>query len=300
MQKRCLTCNALIDVNAKFCQKCGSNNFSQPVQQPVQQPNTIGYEGGQAFNNVPPVQPPMNFAPPEPPKKKKGMAPWQIILIVLVSVAVAILVYFFVTDLADKNSASSDEKEETKVTEITQQSVEPGTNNNNPDNPPLTFDVPYTKGEVVGNNYVNEWANISFSIKNLPEADQTVYSTYTNATTECGYISVNQNTGSSVMVMFEDLSGQTQVETAAEYIESLKKVVTVMYGDGIELNSYNPNATIAGEVYLTLGLKHQTTGLELRYFVRVLDDRAIVFLASGFNESTINSFTSSIKQYNSL
>lgn len=298
MVKRCLNCGNLVDVNAKFCQKCGASEFSQPLQQP----GFNAYEGGSVINNAPQFQP-VNVTPTETPKKKK-MAPWQIILIVLVSVAVAILVYFFVSDLMDKNDNSSDNKEETKITEVTQQN---GDNNNNADDnniindkQPIDFDVQYTKGGIVGSNYVNEWANISFSIRNYPEADQSMYSTYSNITTECGYISVNQTNGSSVMIMFEDVSSQGSTYTVYDYIDDLKNVVTVMYGSGVQLSSYSPSVEIAGEVYQTISLTHQSTGLNLRYHVRLLDNRAIVILASGFGESSIDSFINTITQCNSL
>ncbi len=303
MNKICSKCNTPVDINATFCQNCGSTEFSAPAQQ--------SYDGYiQPPMQQPPVQPvyqqqfqaPVNVQP-----QKKSMPAWKIILIILGAIAlivVGIVIAFsfdvdseVIVDDVETEYVEPEENDEKETESDTDADVE----SDEPTEPFLGFDIEYTEGEIVDGAYYNEWANLYIpASSSWPIADEIYFTTFENSVTDCGFASVNMTNGSTGAICFENISAQPASFSAQDYIDVLESSAYTMYGDTLVLNTDNPEVTIAGEKYLTLGFTHTTTGAVLRYHVRILDGYAIVIFASGVGEGAINSFINNITTVNGI
>lgn len=297
MNKICSRCNTPADVNAAFCQKCGSTEFTSYEKQ-----SYGGYEQPQIQQEpIPPVyqqqfQVPINTQP-----QKKSSSALKIILIILgaiVLICVGMIIAFSFDDDSDvvvddvETEYVESEEDEEKETESDEEETD--TDSNKPTRPSVELKVEYTEGEIVDGAYYNEWANLYIpASSSLPIAEEVYFTTFENSTTDCGYVTMNMTTGTSGAVCFEDLSSQTAVKNAEDYIDLLESVTTTVYAEAIEISDERSVVTIAGEEYTTFTCTH-SSGLLMRYYIRILDGYAVAIFASGVNEDAIDSFVDMI------
>lgn len=169
--------------------------------------------------------------------------------------------------------------------------------------------ITYTKGEVVGGVYINEWANICFPIPDgFPEADVATYDALATQMwgntekVEIGYASLNELTGNQFDVFFIDSSNLVRQYAASEYLDSIISGVLSNESEfaelGIELrvDEYY-DTVIAGETYSTGRVIYLYSGIEGAYlycYIRILDDHVIAIIVSSADEGEIKDVISSI------
>lgn len=172
--------------------------------------------------------------------------------------------------------------------------------------------ISYTKGEVVDDVYINEWANMSFPIPDeFPEADLAAYNSLATQAfndsdnVEVGYISVNELNGKQFMILFQNSGNYLRKYTASENMDAV--ISGVLSNDselaelGIELRADEYYDTvIAGETYLTGRVAYLSGGAEaayIHYYIRTLDDHVIFIVVSSADEEEIEDIISSIAPY---
>lgn len=155
--------------------------------------------------------------------------------------------------------------------------------------------IAYTKGSVVDDYYINEWAGFKFKItEEWPDTTATARSTYEDETTDAGFISADTLTGKQFVIDFVDLS-----KTYVEYTEEkfLKEIVSTSESElaGIEYTlSEFYDYEIAGETYECVDFTMEN-GFNLTYCVRLYDDRIITIFSSSYSKEKVQEAFDSIE-----
>ncbi len=269
MEKQCKICGAIVPDNAKFCQKCGGNEFvaagtddeqtgllnesGNPYQnQPVQpQPQAPVYTQPQfnqpnGFNNQqnwqqPPV--PQN----QPKKKNTGLivAIVVICLIVLAGIGMAAEKIFQEQGYGDGDS-SSDSGYNFNI----------GTNDDSSDDDvendiDNSVTIEYTKGTFDGATYINEWADIKLVLPSgFSNADSDTYSASENESTDCGAYFMADDTMSLIYICYEKLPS-FPVYDEEDYLDAVMNSLKNQTGITYEIDEVYSTTNIAGYAYAT-------------------------------------------------
>lgn len=117
----------------------------------------------------------------------------------------------------------------------------------------------YSIGELTGNVYTNEWANLKIELDDrFTEASQEHYDAYDNLLTDCGAYFIDEGDGDELGIVFYKGGGYSVKEYCDETLESWMDSVRthvnqVFSQEYIENIVYEKNASpveIAGEDYL--------------------------------------------------
>lgn len=249
----CKNCGLNNTPDAHFCARCGAalDGPADPVQPPLNaQPAPLAPEM-QGFPGAPSTLTPV-------PVKKRGIRWWHILLIVVAAVFVALIIFGLVriaSSPADQPSGGAYS---------------------------YTPDIPYTKGTITGNTYVNEWANLQFTFPE--EFVQQDPSAFEYGESEYGFYLLSPGSH-MIAVAFEDLSNLPSI-TEDFYIDQLSALMQKQ----AESNTYtvtsseeHQDVTIAGETYRSarLYLNYEDVGLTLveSVYVHKIDNRMCVIMS---------------------
>ena len=308
--KFCPNCNNQVDDNAAFCGVCGTAfataqqydqtqyqqtqyQQAQPEQyqqtipqyqqaQPEQYQQTIPqyqqdasqyqqFQQGQ-YQQAP-VQNQVNWQNPAPqPKKKnksKKIAIIIIVLLVLSGIGFAAEKIFQQQGYGDGSTPTvqNDSQNSGAIAEDDEEPVK----------------VEYTKGVFDGTTYINEWANIKMVVpEGYYEADESLYSTAQNETTECGLYLIAGDTMSLIYVCYEELPGYL-VLNEEQYLDVALKNLKNVPGVTYELPDDYTTTVIAGEVYTVAECKFENAnGVFVQDIcVRKIDNRIVMISSTG-------------------
>ncbi len=311
MSKECLKCKTIVSDDSKFCTVCGGAEFApfavecepapekqiqnqavnnqqpfcgQPQPQFYAPPQPVYNQPHQPQPNPNPQTPhaPANFdwyqpTSVAPPKKKKTGLICGIIGVVIVFIAVSLVILAlvdsgndFTLDTTSNKTAASQKTTASEYNDDYIKTTLPA--------------IEYTKGYFNGTTYANEWANIYIEKPSgFSNASADDYTSFENATTDCGlYISAN-DLSATMSVMFEDVSYVSQI-TESSYMDIL--VEGLEESINLQLVSDYTTTDISGYNYLTANGVFYSEGSSLQYdiYVRRLDDYMIVIFIAGLTD----------------
>lgn len=307
MSKICQSCGAQLDDTYGICPYCGSSALSDNAnagtpyftnQQPNgnfnPQPNMYYGEQqpmqNQNQNPYPYYQMPVgaNYQPP----KKKGLKAWHIVCIVL-AVIFAIVVFLGVLgSILAYNKRNTDDYYNNIDPDDFSLSL-PDDDDDDDNNDDHNF-YDYTKGRIEGNYYINEWANIKFEITDRwPNGNENAYSIIEDEKTECGFASIDDLSGTQMLLGFENIESKFVTYDETKYLDT---VLSYMFDDpnfqNFEKSEYY-DYIIAGETYLAVDCSYMGQVVE-RVYARIYDNHAIVFITASLDETAID-FINSIE-----
>lgn len=309
MSKQCKICGVIVPDDARFCQSCGSSEFSvnNPQQQvdinATQQPMNVNnanyqanHEQNQYSQSIPVNQTWQNPTPQNPPKKNKTGLIIGIVAAVLIVLAIIGSVAedaFQKEGYGDDTNNDGDYSFNIDVNTSTSIRVNDSTETSSE-----KVKVAYTKGTFDGSVYENKWADIKFALPNgFSNADSTVYSATENANAECGAYFLADDTMGLIFISFEKLP-TTPVYDEEAYLDvsmsALKNVTDVTYNKIPETYS---TVGIGGYTYVKAECEFSNTNGNFTntFYVRKLDNYMIVISAIGvdaeYNDNLINKIT---------
>ena len=108
----------------------------------------------------------------------------------------------------------------------------------------------YTKGELIGSVYTNEWANIKFTLPDdFYDADNSVYETVDDDAIDCALYCFRQDGAQALCITFEKLSSKSCDED--EYLNGVMNHTTKSSNKYIPSGNYS-TVKIAGDDYRTI------------------------------------------------
>ena len=286
--KYCAKCGKQCDSIAGFCWYCGSNKFVDapvsvvPDQDEVhgeRQSPIVSYSGNASvkeaslesvssgFNN--------SFEGFTPKQEYKNTKRRKVLKIVL---PIAGLVLIIILSLMVRMNYKKDDR---------------GDVNN----------VEYTKGELQGTVYLNEWANLRVEIPTgWKNSASSVYKEYerqdgTSNNVDCG-LAIEKSDGTGQFIIIFEEVGKYGV-TGKTYLDSFEKASLSEFSL-ISAEKTRGGETIAGEFFSTLDYNRSSLYkyTDMRFYVRVKGKRAIVLCVYATDDDTINniiSFVSAIE-----
>ena len=333
MSKFCFNCSNELADSALFCTNCGSKQpppptinieptFVAPVEESVTDPTIHEpvfqppLQASDSIRNTPPYQqyyqPPV-APPPEPPKKNKTAVTVAVCAVILCVVLIASVAILIMTGVLSYNKTETKETEEKSeiISEITEDVTDRTYNYNIENNGEVTLPesttnaiidnttglMPYSKGEVINGEYVNEWAGFKFEIPaDYPEVDAATYNSL-NANLpagEYGFIAMNETDGTLIGICFENNTSNYSLEEIFNSSIDLAQSMT---------ESYNPltygsieEIKLCGDDYLYSTMYYsvsQSYGITL---MRLLDNKLISIVITGETLSQCYSFLNTIEK----
>lgn len=156
----------------------------------------------------------------------------------------------------------------------------------------------YTKGAIVDGVYRNPWAGLNYTLTaDLPEGTRAEYASYENATTECGLLVSDTQTGRQLAVIFETVPELSATMTATEYINILvRQIVPAYRAQGITVAAEGPfSITIAGQTYSATKIS-LNGGVAYQYYCsRRIDDRIVTIVSTESDDATARSVLAAFK-----
>ena len=287
-----------------------ANNGAQGYYQQAAQPGCNAPAGGSypAGNAAPPVgnnyqqpgaypyaaQP--NYAPAAPVKKKKKTG--LIILIVLCVLLILFGILAFVVARFVKSKMEEfdpDTLVDELISEFEDGLIDETTADGQTDDDGAPA-VAYTKGELVGDVYTNEWAGLKITIPDgYTNADADTYTDYSDERTDAAFIVTYGDDDGEYLLLLEDISHISREVTETEYLE----IITENWLDEEDIASGwtlsdEYTVTIAGEQYKAMKMQHDATDYTQMAACRVYDGHVILFLCwspDGDTTAFLNSIT---------
>lgn len=298
--KFCRKCGRECKDYEKFCPNCGMNEFVTDdfEETTILNHNSANSNNEQTIKAAPPVQNPQqeHFQQYQPnsfnagsnntqlPQKKKGLKGWQIALIVVGVLILAVI--GFVAEKTFQNEGYGSNTASDNTFTIGKQN-ESGA-------------ISYSKGDVQDGYYSNEWANIKFKLtEEWPESDENVYSNYENRTTDCGFISLDELSGKQFAVQFEDLSAYVKSYSANDYLKAFAEQLNNQYkNNNIEFDiSEIFDINIAGDKYSAIKTHIVHNGMCMYNCCKIVDKHAVIITVSSYDENIIEDTLAQIKEY---
>ena len=267
--KICPNCNNAVGDKAIFCHKCG-------VRIVMQNPTTNYPQ--QSQYNYGSTQPQFQNTPQTLPKHKNiGM---------IICIAVVVLIgSAFIGSVAEKVFQEQGYGDDNSLTNHNTNSATDDSSSNV---------MTYNKGSLKDGWYVNEWANMRFDINGLTLATDDMLAVFeTNPRMESGLLINNEKTDVTVLILFENLYGQTVSET--EYINIMKNNF-VLRNPEIEIND-GYTTIIANKDFQTLKCLDSTSGTDhsLNAYVYEQDGYMIVAIIEAFSDFDLSNTINSIR-----
>lgn len=265
MGKQCKICGAIVPDNAKFCQKCGGNEFVTTVADDEQtgllNENSNPYQSAQPQSQVPTYtqtqynqsngfnsqqtwqqpQVPLN----QPKKKKTGM----IIGIVAAGLIVLAGIGLVAEKVLQEQGYGNDDDDYNGGYNF---SLDDDYSNDSDDTSSESINnIEYTKGTFDGVTYVNEWADIKLSLpEGFSNADSATYSAAESSNTECGAYFMADDTMSLIYICYEKLPS-FPVYDEEDYLDSAMNSLKNISGVTYEVDDVYSTTNIAGYAYAT-------------------------------------------------
>lgn len=265
--KVCPNCNNTVEDNVSVCNRCGTFLAAQNAPGNNPQYNQTQYQP----------------APQTPPKKKNTGKIIGIVAVVLIVLAII----GSVAQKAFQDQGYGDSGNNNDTPAFNADSDNTTTNNN------FSDVKTYTKGAVVDNWYVNEWAGIRFDTTGWTIGTAEEYAAYeSDPNTECGIILNDDANNKQFDISFEKLSGTNALLSETDYLDILTKKIQQGYAaENIScIVSEYSDKTIAGETYKTVRVSLNDGIVIQDYNVRKLDGYIIFFCVTvqdGFDASSI-------------
>lgn len=204
---------------------------------------------------------------PHIPQKVKVLKPWQSVIITIIVLVLFFSIGFFGTILLNNEALFSD----------------------------------YNKGEIINNEYVNEWANIKFEItSDWPLGDSDAFDKYEDEWIDCGFASRESFSGEEYVLYFDDIYAYDTEYNTDTYIEEYAKATVSdyeFYYDDFDV-SETFNINIANERYRAFKVELNDLQLTEYFCARVFDGRAIVFNIYVHSEEDAIKFFNSVTTVN--
>lgn len=302
MSKKCINCGAISPDEARFCQACGGSEFTF-AEQSAPQNFTNDYQqqnmGGQytSQQNTEPQYPENQYAgqqytsashgnpgniniawqPPAAPVKPKSIK-GIIIGIVAAGVVVTVAIVLCIIGYLSKAKGKT--------------STELGYSSSASEN-----SVEYTKGTFDGTTYINEWADIKFTLPaGFSDADSSTYMEAENSNTECGMYFIADDTMGLIYICYEKLP-TFPVYDEEEYLDSAIKSLENISGITYKIPDTYSTATIGGYAYAKAECEFNNGigDFANTFYVRKLDNYMIGISAIGvsaeYNDALIDNIT---------
>lgn len=155
--------------------------------------------------------------------------------------------------------------------------------------------VPYTKGELSGDVYTNEWAGLQFTIpEGFVNGSAADYADNSDDRTDAGFTTASDDDNGEFLLLFEDVSDISDGVTETQYLDIVTKdwVTEEDAADGWMLTDYY-SMTVAGETYLAAKMSNSRTDFVQVISCRVYDDHVLCFLCWAA-EDEVDAFFDSI------
>lgn len=253
-------------------------NTYQPPVQGAYQPPTGEYAAPQGAASY--------AAPPQQPKKKKTGCLIAVIIVGVLFLIVAIAIAIGAKKVAkemqeelDPNSIIDEFLDELAPDSDTDATVE------------------YTKGELNGDVYVNEWAGLQFAIpEGLTDGSTADYEKYTDEHTDACLVTDDDSEEGQVLLLIEDVSRVNIHYPPDDYLA----IITENWlEEGDEEQGWaktDPySKTIAGEGYRLVALTNENLDFTQLAACRCVDGKMICILAWGTG-SDVEDFLNSIEK----
>ena len=297
MNKQCKTCGSNMPYDAKFCQMCGSSDFiiSNPTQQTDINNNSTLYQQGynqNQYNQRPYVNQTWQAPVPEnkPKKKKTGLVIGIIAATLVVLAGIGILAEEAFQDQGYGNNNDD-------------YNFDIGNDINSSDDS-SSYDEPekvyYTKGTFDGTVYVNEWADIKFTLpEGFSNADSATYSAAENSNTECGAYFVADDTMSLIYISYEKLP-TLPIYDEEEYLDAAMKSLKSISGITYQTPDTYSTATIGGYAYAKAECEFNNGNGDFSntIYVRKIDGYMVFISAVGINPESNDALVSNITTVN--
>ncbi len=288
--------NTLLNNEKNEAPKKTIDNTDEPKVNPLNpqpQPTPVNPQTQQAPYTPQPQQVPYNpqYIPPQnqqKKKEKKWVVPLIIILVVLAVIG------------AVANSNQKNGNDDTSDTETTRESIsiEVETKEDFPTipNSVTTTEAPavyqYTKGEIVNNTYINDWANVQFALGDTwtdSSQDQAFANASVDSGTEYGLVVKDSSTQRSVCIGFEKLTGIQSAVTAEQYVDIVAQRTSANFDAQGVANEYSDRFTteVAGQEYQAVSITLYNTTVTEQLLVKKQGDYIIWFIVYGESPSAV-------------
>ncbi len=294
--KYCNTCNNYVDDGYVSCPHCGETylyivNQDGTLSHPPEAGMAYAQQGGydEKQDNVYPQD-------EQAPVKNKKVNNSKLILII-VAVAVVLLIII----LALPTSSESKDKETTAPAVSTSENVEATseitTVAEETTVEQITIKSDLYKGYLNGSHYVNIFADLSFDITSIPQADESVYSSFEKENAVCGYASVNNESGCSFVFVIEDVYSDHVSYDEEKYLAQVAATIKSRFvtqnisADISESFVY----TIADKEYLCMKITIAANGVTEYVCVDIVDNKAVSFVVSALSEDNVKQLLDAVK-----
>lgn len=291
--KICNRCNEIVPEQANFCTNCGSADFRMEPYPTNQTPNNENRHVDFAFGDN--EQPnysynvnsaAINFNSPEYKKrKKKKEIIAGIIAAVVVIVCIAVIAIGYdklpksIDDITYRPAYTS--KADFSVTEVEETKM------------------PYSEGNIIGNVYSNEWADLRFPMTDeWQEAPDSSYESYKAENTTCDFYAVRGD-GSLLAVVVIDLSGYSswrypsEKEAFEEYIDGINAAMPLKTTPEIK------SEKLGNQTYLCADMLGEQNGVEICFtsYMRMIDKRIVLVNITSSDTTVTHKIAAEISSY---
>lgn len=264
--KKCLTCGNKVEKTIAFCPNCGRTEFDT-IDSNITEELTPEDSPWNMQNNTVYENTSNNTGP----KKKNPLK--KILTAILACILILVFGTLFVNMLKDETSN--------------------------------TLGVAYTKGEIVGNSYFNEWADISISFPTTySNASEDMYTSASDSTTDCCMF-FEEMSGGSIMLLSEGtgLSEKNYLNNIAKSLEQDVATIYAPFETYVQILAKDETVEIAGYTYYHMAYQI-AYGFEPTYFsifeniyVRKVGNRMISIVTSTGTMEQAESIISLIMKY---
>ena len=270
--KKCNKCSNIVNENDKFCLKCGNNDFTleqtENKEEPIEfiyfrdgiNPDGIGREVRYLNKSV------LSNGPQEPKKDKKNS---KVLGYIVAGLLLLIIVGMALTSLNDKSE-----------------------NSNNNDYEYEEENVEFTKGSIIDGIYQNEWADMSFDLKDGweikdKESDNEVITYGLSATKDFSTLTI------AFVKTYENEENIDIYDYLEDYISGLKSAIENPVVIGPEYNMFGDHSYIYADVYGTANKIpiYFTSGM------RRVNNYIVVVTASGITKESTHEIFNQITFY---
>ena len=234
-----------------------------------------------------PYAPQPNYAPAAPVKKKKHTG---LIIVIVLGVLLVLLgvIVFIGARIAKKALEEMDPNAyiDELISEFEEGLIVDDT----------TPAAAYTKGELVGDVYTNEWARLKIRIPDgYANAGADMYTKYSDERTDAAFIVTHGDDDGEYLLLLEDISYISREVTETEYLENITEywLDEEDVANGWTLSDEYA-LTIAGRQYKALKMQNDATDYTQMAACRIYDDHVICFLCwspDGDTTAFLNSIT---------
>lgn len=298
MNKQCKACGATVPGDANFCQTCGSSDF---IIDDYEKTAVLNENENLFQNTMSATNPNQNIQhntrqqSEQPKKKNKGL--------IIGIVATVVLVLAFIGNMMEKvfqeqgygqgddtitgNDIIVDYDDSYVDIAETEDEQENGIN--------------YTKGEFDGTTYINEWADIKFTLpSDFIDGDVSLYEASENDTTDCGAYYMSEDTLSLISIVYEELPTLISYDEESYLDVAMSQMKGQLESFSYEFSSDYSTENIAGNTYVSAdgSFNNGYGDFVHSFYVRKLDNYMIGISVMGVSIEANDALVQTIENVN--